>query len=149
MVKALNNHPIQLLKVDITELHFKSGNSSDPLYEIPEEMIKLSVGYTKINEQSTFVVGIMVEIGDEEVKTQKYFAKIKLVGNFHVDTTAFSETHVSMWAQQNAPVILLPFVREHLYSITLRAGFKPFILPLIQVPTARLIKTEANEFCSD
>ncbi len=32
-------------------------------------------------------------------------------------------------------MILQPYLREHVFALTARAGFQPLILPLIEVPT--------------
>ncbi len=129
-------HPIQLLKIDIRELYFRANASADPLYELPEELITLGVGHSDIDKnQGIFTVGIQLELGKEKSKKNKYYARLELLGHFHIDLTRFSEGKIDVWTQQNAPVILLPYLREHIYSMTMRAGFKPFILPLVQVPT--------------
>jgi preprotein translocase subunit SecB len=36
---------------------------------------------------------------------------------------------------KNAPAILFPFLREQAYALSIRCGFPPFILPLIQLPS--------------
>lgn len=128
------NHPIQLMKVDIKELFFKSNESSDPNYEFPEDHIRVGIGCSEPSEQDFFSIGIKISLGSEEDQSNKYFAKIELIGHFYIDTENFKLEHLPSWTKNNAPIVLLPFIREHLYSITLRAGFKPFILPLIQVP---------------
>jgi preprotein translocase subunit SecB len=47
--------------------------------------------------------------------------------------------------QNGARIALSPFLREHVYSLTSRAGIKPVILPLIQVPLFQVPKAEIKE----
>jgi preprotein translocase subunit SecB len=63
---------------------------------------------------------------------------VEILGRFSIDTKAFPVEHVPEWARTNAPIMLFPYLREHVYSLTLRAGFKPAVLPLITVPTIRV-----------
>ena len=83
------------------------------------------------------VVGITLELkeGEEKESELPYFLKVELAALFEVDESKFDKEHIYDWARRNAPFILFPYLREEAYALTIRAGYKPLILPLLEVPT--------------
>ena len=61
--------------------------------------------------------------------------RVEILGLFNVDDERFPIKSVHSWAKQNAPLILYPYLREQVFSLTSRAGFEGTLLPLFQVPT--------------
>ncbi|MEO7216301.1 protein-export chaperone SecB [Mucilaginibacter sp.] len=53
-------------------------------------------------------------------------AYIKMVGIF--STTAKGELSIDQFASINAPAIIFPFIREHLSSLSVKAGINPILL---------------------
>jgi len=66
---------------------------------------------------------------------QPFRVRAEVIGEFHIDITRFPVEKVSEWARINAPMILLPFLREQVYALSVRSGFQPLLLPMILVPT--------------
>jgi len=61
--------------------------------------------------------------------------RIELSGEFEIDENQFDKKYINDWAMKNAPAILFPFLREQAYALSIRCGFPPFIIPLIQLPS--------------
>jgi preprotein translocase subunit SecB len=57
----------------------------------------------------------------------KIEAKVKMLGNF--EYAEDSSLSVEDFSKINAPAILFPFVREHLASVSMKAGISPILLP--------------------
>ncbi|UFN71097.1 hypothetical protein LN249_19840 [Vibrio alginolyticus] len=68
----------------------------------------------------------------------EFWMEIVVEGIFEVDTERFPIDKINVWAQQNAPLILYPYVREAGYSLTSRIlKDSTAILPLLTVSTVK------------
>ena len=76
-----------------------------------------------------------MEVGMEENTETPFSMKIELRGEFRINEREFPIDKIDDWARKNAPLILLPYLREQAFSLTARCGFKPLVLPLFVVPT--------------
>lgn len=137
--KTFKLHSIQLLKVNIVELYIKSNQPPDETIGVDEVKIPFFVGHSDFDEENRKIaVMVKVEIGTadekEENEDSPFSLRVEIVGEFKV-TEKFPIEHIDNWARRNAPFILMPFLREHVYALTLRSGFKPINLPLLEVPT--------------
>jgi len=52
------------------------------------------------------------------------------LGIFEVDEDKFPFKFIQNWAEKNAPLILYPYLREQVFSLSSRAGFGGTLLPL-------------------
>lgn len=132
-------HPIQLRTVFVRELSIKALLLPEEEKEGSVPAYALQTGYSTYDEATNTVsVGVQVVV-DESQKGDSlplpYTLRIEVLGQFVVDDKTFPKDKISDWAQRNAPLILLPYARELVYAMTTKAGFKPLILPLFQVPT--------------
>jgi preprotein translocase subunit SecB len=140
--KLLKPHPIQLLKVNVIELSIRSNQSPDESIGIDDTMdIPLLVGHSEFNNENRQIAVVVkvetkVNKGEKKDAEDSFFLRVELVGEFKVEEN-FPMEHIDSWARDNAPFILMPYLREHVYSLTLRCGLKPIVLPLLQVPTLR------------
>lgn len=50
---------------------------------------------------------------------------------------------IEEFMHHNAPAIMFPYVREHIYNVTQRSGIKPILLPPVNI--SALIKYKAAE----
>jgi len=131
-------HPIQLISVNVKELYIKPNVSPDISVGVAEgNVCSISVGHSEYNtENHTIVTFIKLEIGEEGKESNTPFnLKIELVATFEVDETRFAVEHLTDFARWNAPFIMMPYLREHAFSLSSKCGFKPIILPLTEVPT--------------
>ncbi len=136
--KYIRLHSIQLSKVGVLELFIRSNQPPDGSVGIEVLDLPFSVGHTEFDEENRQIaVMVKVEIGtngdDKEVK-HPYSLKVEIIGEFEVGE-GFAVKHLDNWARRNAPFILMPYLREHVYALTSKCGFKPLILPLLEVPT--------------
>lgn len=156
--KYLRLHAIQLKSVAVSELHLEAHQRPDPEAGPPLEDMPLMVGHSDYDRENKAIsVAVKVEFGptydknieNEDEDKYPYSLKVEIVGDFEIDEDSFNIEYIDDWAARNAPMILQPYLREHVYSLTLRCGFEPFILPLLQVPTlysgANKDKNETNE----
>jgi preprotein translocase subunit SecB len=139
---AFKPHPIQTNSISVRELYIKANEfpDVDKAIEVGEAAIR--VGHSKYDEETkVIVVALKLEGGLEPEKTKAPFTiKVELVGEFQVDESKFPKDQIYNWADRNAPMILMPYLREHVYSLTMRCGFKPMLLPLMEVPVFYNIK---------
>ena len=134
----LKLHAIQLSSISVTELYLRTNQFPDPSVKLEFEDVPILVGYSEYDKESNYIrVSVKIEIGMEEDsdKSTPYSLRVELLGDFIVDENEFPIDQIDDWAVRNAPMILQPYLREHVFALTARAGFQPLILPLIEVPT--------------
>ncbi len=130
-------HPIQIEGVKVRELSVRNNSPIEDNTEL-EGKFKFKVAHGKYDEESSSInVGLIIELGTPEVEGSKepLDLRVHLVAKFNVDTSNFPVDKLEHWAQYNAPMILYPYAREHVYSLTGRVLSSPVLLPLLQVPT--------------
>ncbi|MBE4585482.1 hypothetical protein BOO29_10965 [Vibrio navarrensis] len=140
-----NYHPIQLRDVKVLEL-FISANPScmsdkESGCEIENGEFSFYHTHSKYNEEAkSFIVKVAAVIGreDEEEPTTEFDLRAELLGVFEVDEDHFPVEQIEAFASQNAPLIMYPYLREQVYSLTTRAGFDSTVLPLFVVPPFKL-----------
>ncbi|NQT68698.1 MAG: protein-export chaperone SecB [Desulfobacteraceae bacterium] len=134
----LKLHAIQLSSISVVELYIRTNQYPDPSIKLELDDVPMLIGHSEYDEESNSIqVSAKIEIGIEEGSDKKtpYSLRVELVGDFFVDETEFPIAQIYDWAARNAPMILQPYLREHVFALTARAGFNPLILPLIEVPT--------------
>lgn len=133
-------HPIQLLGIQVKEL-FIRVNGLYETQESDEGRFQIGIGHSDFDiNDSTIDVGLFVRIGQPEIIeekdiTTKFDLKIHLLAKFTVDQERFPMDKLEHWAEHNAPLILYPYIREHVHALTIRAGIAPILLPLMEIPT--------------
>ncbi|MDX4955874.1 hypothetical protein [Delftia acidovorans] len=131
-------HPIQLRDVSVSQLHL---SVHDPIlakrYE-GEVELTFKIGTSELDEQDpTLAVGMLVRAVPKDHATDgkpPFEIEIELSGQFEVDLNIFNFEHLPAWSRVNAPFLLMPFVREQLYGLALRAGIRGVILPFYVQP---------------
>jgi preprotein translocase subunit SecB len=140
-------HPIQLVNLGVKELFLRSNRPPEVSVGPEPEHCSINVSSSSYDsELKRIAVSLKLEsgIGADQTKAP-YAMKIELVGIFEVDEAGFSVEHISSWAMNNAPLIMFPYLREHAYSLSSRCGFRPLLLPLLEVPTFKLEKTATKK----
>lgn len=136
--EGYKKHPIQLEIIKVLELFIKV-NENVQQSELPDSgSFNLYHGHSEYDEDNK---SIAIKIGvriDKENEDSPFSLKAELIGVFSVDDSIFPLKHLNSWAKKNAPLIIYPYLREHVYSLTSRAGFDGVLLPLFEVPTFRL-----------
>jgi preprotein translocase subunit SecB len=134
----VEEHPIQLRSLNVRELHAKTHIPPDAIEDVDVGAYSISVGHSDFDEKiKNIQVGVKLEAGSDDPDDAPFSLTIELVGDFQVDDERFPVDHLDNWARENAPYILLPYLREHVYALTARCGLEPMILPLAVVPTKK------------
>ncbi|ELL4669321.1 protein-export chaperone SecB [Vibrio fluvialis] len=140
---AYNYHPIQLRSVKVLEL-FIAANPNCAPSESEEDKFGFYHTHSDYNaETKTFVVKVAAVIGKEEYEegeepTTEFDLRAELLGVFEVDEDNFSVENIDAFASKNAPLVMYPYLREQVFSLTTRAGFDGAVLPLFEVPVFKL-----------
>jgi preprotein translocase subunit SecB len=137
---GFKKHPIQLNHIKVIQLSLKinTANNQD---KMPEEgSFELYHGHSPFNTESREIaVKLGVVIDSETEKNSPFDLTVEILGIFSVSED-FEEKYVESWAKGNAPLIIYPYLREHAYSLTSRAGFEGLILPLFEIPVFKVNK---------
>jgi len=140
--EKLKQHPIQLVNFGVKELFIRSNRPPD--VTISAEPGECSIGISSTpydSKEKKILVSLRLESGVEADKSKvPYSMRIEIIGIFEVDEAQFPVEHISDWAMKGAPLILFPYLREHAFGLSSRCGFKPLVLPLLEVPTFKIEK---------
>jgi preprotein translocase subunit SecB len=140
---SLKKHAIQIENVFVKELFIVANQPPSEQAGVEAGEFKLSVGHSEYDRENKRIgVSVKLEVGfsdaEEEQTKLPFSMRIEIVGQFNVDEESFPIEHITHWARTNAPLILFPYLREHAYSLSVRCGFRPMLLPLMEVPTYKL-----------
>lgn len=138
-------HPIQIqgikvveLSLVVNDLNYINGSGG----EFPFEFSTGTSGFDQ--ELNEITIGVIGEIGKSSADSTEifpFFVKAHLIAKFSVDVRNFPADKVDDWAVRNAPLVLLPFLREHIHGMAARAGITDAIVPLFTVPTFKVISS--------
>lgn len=136
-------HPIQLVWVKVIELSIKADTSVDQRTAPDAHSFSLSIGHTEYDEENKQVATrVSASIKAEEDKSP-FDLRVELMGSFEVDDSQFPAHFVNDWAGKNAALVLYPYLREHVYSLTSRSEHGGVLLPLLEVPTFKVVAPES------
>lgn len=129
----MKHHPIQLVDLEIKELGLLVRDPVASQQENLEAEIMYQVGSHKFDEdESVAAVGFKCLINSEN-EDAPFTISVHLIGVFTVGDE-FPKDKIDHWSQHNAPLILMPYIRENVYALAMRARIRLY-LPLVQVPT--------------
>lgn len=134
-------HPIQLVSVETEELFIVVHERAKFLNNDYPKNFDYTIYSTELDKDQSIVkvkVELSVKPSDPGVIDRPFTLKVGVAGAFKVDTSTFPIEKLDIFIVHNAPLILLPYVREHAFSLTQRAGFEAIILPLVEVPTFKI-----------
>jgi len=132
-----NLHPIQLKTLAVKKL------TAEVFDEIRlrtfEGAIDLSISLgTNPHEagENTVWVGMKAEVKPDlkEGEDAIFYIEVEISGNFSIDLNNFKEKNIDAWTRVNAPFLLIPYLREHVYGLSSRIGVKDLLLPLMIQP---------------
>lgn len=139
----MKRHPIQLRNVFVDELHaVVHDRISFAEKEYPRNF-DYTVFSTDFDEESS-TIAVKVEFSiqpseDAETADRPFSMKVVVTAAFSVDTELFPVDLLEHWSFNNAPVVLIPFIRENAYALSSRIGFEPVLVPMIEVPTVKIV----------
>ena len=95
--------------------------------------IEANINIDRKNQIQDHMINVILELSfqtlNKETRNKEIDASITMVGKFI--QSGETELDIQSFAQKNAPAIMFPYLREHLSSLSLRAGVPPIILPPI------------------
>jgi preprotein translocase subunit SecB len=158
--ETLKLYPIQATHIGPRELYIRANLPPAESLGIEESDYVLTVGHSAYDEE-TKVIQIAVRIeaghslkslekspqvsdGDPSEEVTPYHLRIELSGHFMVDDSVFPAERIYDWANTNAIFIMYPYLREHVFALTARSGFRPMLLPLVEVPLFRIPQKEPS-----
>jgi preprotein translocase subunit SecB len=129
----MKHHPIQLVELEIKELGLLVRDPVASQQDQLEAEIMYQVGSHKFDEDANVAaVGFKCLINSEN-EDAPFTISVHLIGIFTVGAD-FPKEKVDHWSQHNAPLILMPYIRENVHALAMRARIRLY-LPLVQVPT--------------
>ena len=129
-------HDIQLKEVKVVELFIKSKRRPVQTVGVAPAQFSINSEHGDYDAKNKSIhVLTTAEAGTDDKTETPYSIRVCIVGFFSVNDDKFDTQNIDHWAKNNAPAILYPFVREHVYALTARCGFEPAILPLVVLPT--------------
>ncbi|HBP6795649.1 TPA: hypothetical protein L6B24_09680 [Pseudomonas aeruginosa] len=147
MLPEMKLYPIQLANIFVDEVHAVVHDRvafEDKDYPRDFEYSLYSSEYNE--EKSTISVKVEFEIKPSTDEIDRPFSmKIVVTGQFKVDAKVFPMKFLDDWATNNAPVVLIPYIRENAYTLSHRIGFEPIMLPMIEVPTVKIVAPQQPE----
>ncbi len=116
-----------LENISLIESFFKRETHISYDSENFETQINIRTGYN-INDNKLFVQ-VSVEFSAQNLEKKEIDIKVTILGIFIIPKN--SELSLESFAKINAPAIIFPFIREHIASLSLKAGLQPILLPPI------------------
>lgn len=138
--ETYKRHPIQLEFLKVVELRIKANLDVDQEIETDTTGFTLKVGSSQYDEGSKTIavkVAASIDSGEEHAPFDLF---VELLGVFSVDESKFPLEYVDDWAQRNAPLVLYPYLREHVFGLASRCGYQSVLLPLLEIPTFKVVQ---------
>jgi preprotein translocase subunit SecB len=110
----------KLSEIFLLESNFKRAVNIDFKDPSFKNNANISVEH-QVLENELLHISVTLDFTAGKKRTKEITAKIKMMGVFICDSDA----------KANGPAIMFPFLREHLASITLKAGISPILLPSV------------------
>lgn len=149
-MKNSNNqqpHPIQLKEIAVSKLSIIINNHEKSIDYQGAVSMRMALGTSGFSVKERHIsVGLRVKVEPvpaddtsavESLKDSEkliFSLEVELQGHFVVDLDKFHQKHIEPWSKINAPFLLFPYVREHVYGLANRAGMRGLILPLFIQP---------------
>ncbi|WP_295978013.1 protein-export chaperone SecB [uncultured Variovorax sp.] len=130
-------HPIQLRDIFVSSLSCVVNDWVAAKDFSGEIDLSIQSGVSELTPgDSNVAVGIKATVTSVKKVNDKSIFEIfvDLNGQFEVDLERFKFENLEDWARTNAPFLLIPYVREQVYGLAMRAGISGLILPLLVQP---------------
>jgi preprotein translocase subunit SecB len=135
------SYPVQPNFIAVRELYIKAHTPPNQRLGINADELIFKSSHTDYDDvRHVIEIGAQVEYGIETKATEAvpYSLRVHIMGQFQIDEAVLGREKIDLWARINAPYILYPFLREHVFSLTARSGFDPLLLPLVLLPTVKV-----------
>ncbi|WP_417561314.1 hypothetical protein [Marinomonas sp.] len=141
---SFSRHAIQMDVIRVPELSIRvNRDSGDSVVQsVSENEFVMKFGHSEFDDESNQIgVGVIIDIGNidaSETSEFEFDLRVRVEATFSVDTKTFPVDKLDHWASFNAPLIIYPYLREEVYSLTSRALRSPKLLPLLELPTIKI-----------
>jgi preprotein translocase subunit SecB len=138
-----DKHPIQILGIDFLKLFLEKNPNSDSNEVLEQGDFQIHSMHTDFNQESSEIwvkVHCLIGFDDNSEKQEdaSFWLEVELEACFSVDTEQFDPKNLPHWAQSNATIVLYPYVREAVSSLSGKIFNKEHVvLPLLTVPTTK------------
>ncbi|MCO7637820.1 protein-export chaperone SecB [Pseudomonas sp. S 311-6] len=145
MKQDMTLHPIQLMDVTIHKLDLVINDPRFARDYEGELSLNIEIGRSDFSADDPDInIGLRVQTepitensgSSEEECVPPFSIEVEIQGHFHINLSEFPEEHVEEWAKINAPFLLLPYAREQVYGLAIRAGIRGLLFPLFVQPRA-------------
>jgi len=119
-----NSSSFSLQHIILLSSNFQRSWQIDFDNEAFKSSIDIEVTDTRQNNILSVVVDLKFDAGIKDSSDIK--AQISMAGVFNGDSNGGLDT--DQFAKVNAPAIIFPFIREHLSSLSVKAGISPILL---------------------
>lgn len=138
-------HAIQIKHLNFLTLSIVRNREYQPeAVDVPQEF-SLQTAHSEFDEENSEIAvkaKILIGYNDQGQKLDnaEFYLEVEVEGFFSVDLSLFPQDQIFHWAEHNAPYTLYPYLREGVYAMTARLFPHAALLPLLEVPTVRLMK---------
>ncbi|MEM8103182.1 protein-export chaperone SecB [Morganella morganii] len=149
---TFKTHPIQIASIHVGKLYINVNNpmAFEDDAESYSNNFDLEVAVSDFDDVDRLIhvrlrakIGIINGEGSDEFiddKESPINLMVELRGALEVNTEAFPMDKLEHFSMYNAPLLIYPYLREHVMGLTTRAGLRGLILPLFEVPPFKLQK---------
>lgn len=143
-------HPIQLHDVAVSRLSIVVSDHDNADEFDGEIDLALQLGTSEFRrDDRLFAVGLRATVKPSTAVAEDgepaFRIEVELSGQFAVDYSKFNFEDLRRWSEVNAPLLLLPYVREQIYGLALRAGVRRMIIPLFVSKPGRKKSEDENK----
>lgn len=114
---------IKILSLFLLESHFKRDSTIESIVAPTTSILIDTKGGISPEGNKAFLELTIKTSKEEKIPFE---AEIKMVGLFELINIP-TDQHAN-FLKVNAPAIVFPFIREHLASLTVKAGFQPVLI---------------------
>lgn len=140
--EEMKKHPIQLIDIRVNDITFKRMNDSVGEINVTSRVAFGKAVYSP--DVEIIKCGVKAECQGKHDNEIEFILTVEIIGIFSIEKATFSIDMVPAWQEKNAPYILMPFLREQVYSLSLRTGIPQIIIPMAIVPTTRSTTEAVN-----
>ncbi len=121
----LENAKYRIVNIILLDSQFKRSQVID--YKSPSLKNNISIETNKGIDKNKLTVNLTLKFDVTIEENQVIMAQVTMAGIF--ECTENPELSIDTFGKVNAPAIIFPFIREHIASLSLKAGIVPIILP--------------------
>lgn len=132
--KISNQNAIRLEAIKFPEFNFRNPELVFSVSSSEQKELDMDVSYKILfskKKKNTFVVKFDLELHSKE--DEKFKSKLVMAAIFETEQDMDDDFKKSDFVQLNAPAIAFPYLRSFVTTVTTLAGYKPIILPTINL----------------